>query len=164
VIGYRVFDWRYFKMRWTVSRRFFRDVRLKTWTWNRRRNTFLEECRLGPGVDVMITNFCDFCLFSAKKLAFFSKTNVIIEILHNLALFCVKTPIFAIFSAKIFLKITTSVPEIWEKIFFFRGMSTWTENLTEYIFRWRRTSPKKTNRFEKPTILISYLNSQGWTI
>jgi hypothetical protein len=40
-----------------------------------------------PGVDVMITIFGDFCQFSAKKLAFFSKTNVMIKILHNLALF-----------------------------------------------------------------------------
>jgi hypothetical protein len=39
------------------------------------------------GVDVMITIFCDFRQFSAKKLAFFSKTNVVIKILHNLALF-----------------------------------------------------------------------------
>jgi hypothetical protein len=42
----------------------------------------------GPsGVVVMITIFCDIRQFSAKKLAFFSKTNVIIKILHNLALF-----------------------------------------------------------------------------
>jgi hypothetical protein len=40
-----------------------------------------------PGVDVMITIFCDFRQFSAKKLAFFSKTNVMIKVLHNLALF-----------------------------------------------------------------------------
>jgi hypothetical protein len=40
-----------------------------------------------PRVDVMITIFSDFCQFSAKKLAFFSKTNVMITILHNLALF-----------------------------------------------------------------------------
>jgi hypothetical protein len=40
-----------------------------------------------PGVDVMITIFCDFRQFSAKKLAFFSKTNVMIKIVHNLALF-----------------------------------------------------------------------------
>jgi hypothetical protein len=40
-----------------------------------------------PGVDVMITFFCDFCQFSAKKIAFFSKTNVMIHFLHNLALF-----------------------------------------------------------------------------
>jgi hypothetical protein len=32
------------------------------------------------GVDVMITIFCDFSQFSAKKLAFFSKTNVMITI------------------------------------------------------------------------------------
>jgi hypothetical protein len=35
---------------------------------------------LGSGVDVMITIVCDFCQFSAKKLAFFSKTNVMITI------------------------------------------------------------------------------------
>jgi hypothetical protein len=40
-----------------------------------------------PGVDVMITIFSDFWQFSAKKLAFFSKTNVIIKILHNLPSF-----------------------------------------------------------------------------
>jgi hypothetical protein len=31
-----------------------------------------------PGGDIMITIFGDFCQFSAKKLAFFSKTNVMI--------------------------------------------------------------------------------------
>jgi hypothetical protein len=31
------------------------------------------------GVDVMITILCDFRHFSAKKLAFFSKTNVMIK-------------------------------------------------------------------------------------
>jgi hypothetical protein len=36
--------------------------------------------QVGPGVDVMITIFCDFCQFSEKKLAFFSKTNVMITI------------------------------------------------------------------------------------
>jgi hypothetical protein len=35
----------------------------------------------------MIAIFCDFRQFSAKKLALFSKTNVMINILHNLALF-----------------------------------------------------------------------------
>jgi hypothetical protein len=39
------------------------------------------------GLDVMIAIFCDFRQFSAKKLAFFSKANVTIKILHNLALF-----------------------------------------------------------------------------
>jgi hypothetical protein len=43
-------------------------------------------------------NFLRFCQFSAKKLAFFSKTNVMIKILHNLALFWVKNAnFFAIF-------------------------------------------------------------------
>jgi hypothetical protein len=34
------------------------------------------------GVDVMI---CDFCQFSAKKLPFFTKTNVMIKFLQKLA-------------------------------------------------------------------------------
>jgi hypothetical protein len=61
---------------------------------------------LKSGVDVMITIFCDFRQFSAKKLAFFSKTNVMIQFLHNLALFWVKNANFFcwIFSSKIFLK------------------------------------------------------------
>jgi hypothetical protein len=42
------------------------------------------------GTDVMITIFCDFWQFSAKKLAFFSKTNVMI----NWLCFQSKTPIF----------------------------------------------------------------------
>jgi hypothetical protein len=45
-------------------------------------------------VDVMITFFCHFRPFSAKNLAFFSKTHVMIKFLHNLALFLVKTPFF----------------------------------------------------------------------
>jgi hypothetical protein len=39
----------------------------------------INEKRSRPGVDVMITIFCDFSQFSAKKLAFFLKTNVIIK-------------------------------------------------------------------------------------
>jgi hypothetical protein len=39
------------------------------------------------GVDVMITIFCDFSQFSAKKLAFFLKTNVMIKSFQNLSLF-----------------------------------------------------------------------------
>jgi hypothetical protein len=42
----------------------------------------------------MITIFCDFRQFSAKKLAFFSKTNVMINFFHNLAFFWVKNAIF----------------------------------------------------------------------
>jgi hypothetical protein len=65
------------------------------------------------GVDVMITIFCDFCQFSAKKLSFFSKTNVVINILHNLALFRVKNAnFFAEFFGENILKIITSVPEV----------------------------------------------------
>jgi hypothetical protein len=55
----------------------------------------------------MITIFCNFRQFSAKKLAFFSKTNVTIKIFHNLALFRVKNANF--FAENIF-KIITSVP------------------------------------------------------
>jgi hypothetical protein len=47
--------------------------------------TLHEEKSGKPGVDVMITIFCDFCLFSAKKLAFFSKTNVTIKFLQKVA-------------------------------------------------------------------------------
>jgi hypothetical protein len=36
-----------------------------------------------PGVDVMITIFCDFCQFSAKKMAFFLNTNVMIIFFSN---------------------------------------------------------------------------------
>jgi hypothetical protein len=58
-----------------------------------------------PGVDVMITIFCDFSQFSAKKLAFFSKTNVMIIFFQNLASFRVKNAnFFANFLAKIFKK------------------------------------------------------------
>jgi hypothetical protein len=39
------------------------------------------------GVYVMVPIFCDFRQISAKKWAFFFKTNVMIKILHNLALF-----------------------------------------------------------------------------
>jgi hypothetical protein len=42
----------------------------------------------GPGVNVMITIFGDFFTISGeKKLAFLSKTNVVIKFLNNLALF-----------------------------------------------------------------------------
>jgi hypothetical protein len=39
------------------------------------------------GVDVMVTISFDFRQISAKKLAFFSKTNDMINFLHNLSLF-----------------------------------------------------------------------------
>jgi hypothetical protein len=60
----------------------------------------------------MITIFCDFCLFSAKKLAFFSKTNVMITIFPKTISSLSKKRQF--FAAKFFgeniLKIITSVP------------------------------------------------------
>jgi hypothetical protein len=58
----------------------------------------------------MITIVCDFRQFSAKKMAFFSKTNVMIKILPNLALFRVKNGIFAEFFGENILKIITSIP------------------------------------------------------
>jgi hypothetical protein len=42
---------------------------------------------LKPGVDVMIKIFGDFRQFSTKSFVFFSKTNVMIKFLRNLALF-----------------------------------------------------------------------------
>jgi hypothetical protein len=58
------------------------------------------------GVDVMITIFCDFSQFSAKKLAFFSKTNVMINFFSKFSfVLSQKTPIFSQkFSAKILKK------------------------------------------------------------
>jgi hypothetical protein len=47
-----------------------------------KRRIFAQFGHAGPGVDVMITIFCDFCHFLAKKLAFFSKTNVMIKFLE----------------------------------------------------------------------------------
>jgi hypothetical protein len=38
---------------------------------------------LKPRIDVMITIFCDFCQVSAKKLAFFTKTDVMIKFLQK---------------------------------------------------------------------------------
>jgi hypothetical protein len=48
----------------------------------------------GAGVDVVITMFCHFWLFSAKKLPLFTMTNVTIKFLHYLALFWVKNADF----------------------------------------------------------------------
>jgi hypothetical protein len=53
-----------------------------------------KKCYVKTAVDVMITIFGDFWQFSAKKLAFFSKTNVMIKILYILALFWVKNAEF----------------------------------------------------------------------
>jgi hypothetical protein len=55
----------------------------------------------------MITIFWEFRQFSAKKLAFFSNTNVMIKILHNLVK---NANFFAEFFGENILKIITSVP------------------------------------------------------
>jgi hypothetical protein len=56
-------------------------------------------------------NFLRFSTIFGKKLAFFSKINVMIKILHNLALFWVKNVnFFAKFFGENILKIITSVP------------------------------------------------------
>jgi hypothetical protein len=63
------------------------------------------------GVDVMITIFCDFSQFSAKKLAFFLNTNAMINFFQNLVLFWVKNAdFFAKFFGENILKSITSVP------------------------------------------------------
>jgi hypothetical protein len=55
--------------------------------------------RRPPGVNAKISVFRDFHHFSAKNLAIFLKTNVVVKFLNNLALFRVKN---ANFSVKIF--------------------------------------------------------------
>jgi hypothetical protein len=59
-----------------------------------------------PGVDAMITNFRDFCLFSAKKWRFSKKKQYYVHIFaKSICSLRKKTPIFSRnFSAKIFLK------------------------------------------------------------
>jgi hypothetical protein len=55
------------------------------------------------GADVMITIFCDFSQFSAKKMAFFLNNNVMIYFFQKLDLFWVKNAIFCkIFRRKYF--------------------------------------------------------------
>jgi hypothetical protein len=82
-----------------VMTKFFQNLAL-SWVKNANffrkmfRRNYLKDRNICPGVVIMITIFCDFCQFSAKKLAFFSKTNVMIKILHNLALFWVKNANF----------------------------------------------------------------------
>jgi hypothetical protein len=59
----------------------------------------------------MITIFCDFSQFSAKKLAFFLNTNVMITFFQNLPLFQVKNAnFFAKFFGENIFKIITLVP------------------------------------------------------
>jgi hypothetical protein len=76
---------------WVTSRIFKKLLKTKQ---SPKRRTFFQS-----GVDVMITIFCDFSQFLAKKLAFFLNTNVMINFFQNLALFRVKN---ANFFAKFF--------------------------------------------------------------
>jgi hypothetical protein len=74
------------------------------------------------GVDVIITIFCDFSKFSAKKFAFFSKTYVMIKILHNLALFWVKNAnFFAEFFGENILKNHNIGPRCSSRIIFLKA-------------------------------------------
>jgi hypothetical protein len=80
-------------------------------SWTKKSFVWLEKITEPPGVDVMITIFCDFQQFSAKKLALFTKTNVKIKFLNNLALFWVKNAnFFADFFGENILKSITAVP------------------------------------------------------
>jgi hypothetical protein len=85
-----------------------------------------KERLLQSGVYVMITIFCDFSQFSAKKLAFFLNTNVMINFFKNLALFCVK-------SAKFLVKF------FGEKYFKNHNIGPWTMKFDRnqvYIRKW----------------------------
>jgi ubiquitin-protein ligase E3 C len=83
----------------------------------------------------MITIFCDFSQFSAKKLPFFLNTNVTIHFFLNLALFLVKNAdFFANFFGENISKIITSVPGIEHPIHFFPPEIVVTsDNRIEYI-------------------------------
>jgi hypothetical protein len=60
---------------------------------------------LAPGVDVMITIFCDFCQFSAKKWSFSQKPMLLSQFLQNVTVVGAKNAKKSLnFSAKIFLK------------------------------------------------------------
>jgi hypothetical protein len=77
---------------------------------------------LASGVDVWSQFSAVFAPFSAKTLAFFSKTNVMIEFLQKLAV-CSSSKnanIFATFFGENILKIITSVPEWTIEFRFFR--------------------------------------------
>jgi hypothetical protein len=64
------------------------------------------------GVDVMITNFCDFCKFSAKKIGVFSQKPMLSsQFLQKLEVLRAKNAnIFAKFFGENIFKIIASVP------------------------------------------------------
>jgi hypothetical protein len=60
----------------------------------------------------MITIFCDFCQFSAKKLAFFSKTNFMITIFLAVPSLSKNANILAKYFGENIFEIITSVPDV----------------------------------------------------
>jgi hypothetical protein len=66
-----------------------------------------------------------FANFRRKKLAFFSKTNVMIKILHNLPMFWVKNANFCNFFGENILKIVTSYPEMGYMMALNSGLFPW---------------------------------------
>jgi hypothetical protein len=73
-----------------------------------------------PDLGSMLSSqfYCDFRQFLAKKLAFFSKTNVMIKFLHKLALFWVKNAIFS--------------PIFWRKYLKNHNIGPWSSYITMY--------------------------------
>jgi hypothetical protein len=72
---------------------------------------FVDFFRNSSGVDVMIKIFCDFCQFLAKKMAFFSKTDVMITLFSKASRsLSKKGNILAKFFDENILKIITPVP------------------------------------------------------
>jgi hypothetical protein len=67
------------------------------------RKNYLTAIYLGSEADVMITILCSFRQFSAKKIAFFLKTNVIIQMLQKLTV-CTLNKKRQLFFAKIYKK------------------------------------------------------------
>jgi hypothetical protein len=124
---------------------------LTTWKWTS--DIFLgldnvhenEIITLDPWVDVMITIVSDFCQFSAKILAFFTKTNLVIKFLQQLALVWAKN---AKFFRQIFRRKYSKNHNIGPRTFGFAcarvrtTLKTWTRfitswgifNTTRYIF------------------------------
>jgi hypothetical protein len=71
---------------WATTVSLKKATRFKQSTsWRKIARSGRPNSKFEPGVDVMITIFCDFCQFLEKKLAFFSKTNVMIKFLQKVA-------------------------------------------------------------------------------
>jgi hypothetical protein len=69
-----------------------------------------------------------------EKLAFFSKTNVMIKILHNLALFWVENAnLFAEFFGENILKIITSVPDEIRKKLPLHYIPVWPDEIVKKL-------------------------------